>query len=227
LCGVRVVGLCAIPLLVACANAPPPHTRAAPQRADPPSGYAAVTFLWPPTSCDPAGYYTVASGDGYFAGNVGRGERLTVFVPAGSHTFLAWNPVLESKALPPQFPRPVDVAVLRAELAPGASYVARLAFGEWDELGPRELVSRRTGMRHCWSREPAFVALDPRDARAAADVSEWLAELAPTAPDLAAGQAALRANAEDWELHKGLAEVRLRRLRPEARALATLSAPRP
>jgi hypothetical protein len=140
------------------------------------------------------------------------------------HTFVAWNPVLERGVLPRSAPQPKDVAILRASVVEGRSYFARLAFGEWDEHGPRELYGARTGLRYCFGREPALVRVDPSTDQGAAELANLLEELEPRAPDLPAGQAWLVENADDWELHKSLADARFRGLSPRAKQLATLDA---
>jgi hypothetical protein len=170
----------------------------------------------------------IASTDGYFAGNVRRGERLTVFVPEGTHTFVAWNPVMEQKVFPPHPPRPADVAVLRASALSGRAYYARLSFGDWDEQGPRTIPwrpdPRVLPASRCYGSVPAFVRVDGSAERDYEDLPEWVGELRPVAPDLAGGQAWLVENREDWELHKGLGEARFRKLSPLAKQLATVSA---
>src|SRR5581483_9068768 len=87
----------------------------------------------PMTSCDPAGYITLVTGDGRFVGNVARGSQLHVTLPAGETTVLGWNETMEVATGSTNVEA---VPVLHASLRAGSTYYVRMAFGEWDASGP-------------------------------------------------------------------------------------------
>jgi hypothetical protein len=215
---------------VACAPYRPPFT--APAGAGSPADphQATLVFLWPATSCDPAGYFTIAGTDGRFVGNVARGTQLRVSVPAGEHTFVAWNEVMEGASGAPSV---ATVPVLRATLAEGRVYYVRMAFGEWDATGPRHPFTWVRGggstSNRCVAVAPgesttsAMVALPP-GSEAWSTVPEWTAQLEVIAPDLVAGQAWLDANREVLDAHRAVGEGRFEGLRPGARRMATVVA---
>ena len=61
----------------------PPFTQAA--KASPPADdhQATLVFLWPTTSCDPGGYYVIATEDGRFLGTISSGTQLRSVVAPG------------------------------------------------------------------------------------------------------------------------------------------------
>ena len=208
---------------LACAGTPALHTTRTtpiPTNAD---GLAKVVFLWPSDNCEPGGHFSIASSSGRFVGNVARGTRLEVDMPEGAETFFAWNPPREEAAASAVSE---NVAILRVELFAGRTYFARLAFGEWDERGPRILYGgdhRRRGVvyRACVSANLALLALPPRSSEWSS-LHDWLDTLTPIAPELSPGQAWL--DAESWQVpeHRALAERRWLHMTAEARRLASL-----
>jgi len=217
-------GAAAALAMVACTGGGlPPHsepTAPIPQNA---AGSAKVVFLWPGDNCEPGGYYTVATASGMFLGNVGRGTRLEANVSEGTFTFLAWNPLREESSLTVTSS---NVAVLRAEVHAGRTYFVRLAFGEWDEHGPRvryggDFRRRGTDYRVCVSADAALFAVTPGGEEWTA-LHDWLDALTPVAP-AASGQAWLASEPLVLPDHRVLAERRWLRMTAEARAIATLS----
>ena len=199
------------------------------ERPDP--HQASVVFLWPVTSCDPAGYLTLATTDGRFLGNISRGSRLEVAIPAGESTLVAWNGVMEAAT---GWMSAATVPVLHADLREGRTYYVRILFGEWDARGPTEGVHDQTRVvrarsslrsRRCtavpWSTTGAMVALSPT-LEGWNEIPEWMEELDATLPDRAAGQAWLDGDRALVETHGAVGEERFARLRPEAKRLATL-----
>jgi hypothetical protein len=117
------------------------------------------------------------------------------------------------------------VAVLRGRLAQGGTYYVRLAFGEWDDRGPRNAWSWRTSKRLCiapdHSMTAAMVALSPASPEWS-EVPAWTSALQPIEVDTAAGQAWLAARHDVLEAHRAAAEVRFAGLRPAGRRLSTI-----
>ena len=215
--------LSTLPVCVACTSGPPPFTRTPGVVASPDPGTATLVVLWPSTSCDPGGYVTLATGDGRFLGNVGVGTQLRTSVSAGETTLVAWNELQEESGAGLE---PTTVPVVRATFAQGLTYYVRVAEGEWDEAGPREIVRGRYGTHVCLmtpgramsSALVAVTASTPPSTQLAA----WTAELRAIVPDREAGQAWLDARREVVRAHRLLALERYDRLRPAARRLATL-----
>jgi hypothetical protein len=211
------------PFLGACAPTRPPFTAASvPSAADPHA--ATVVFLWPSTSCDTGGYYTLADADGKFVGNIAAGTQLTVPMAAGDHTLVGWN---GSHAEADDAASMVSVPVLHATLEEGRTYYVRLAFGEWDDKGPRQMHMIRTARRVCFRignvMSTAMVTLTPASEEWS-ELSAWTSELQPTSSDAAAGQSWLDANQPIFTMHRDLAKTRFDALHPRAKGLATLQA---
>jgi hypothetical protein len=215
--------LVSLPLCAACTSGPPPFTRAPGVVASPDPGTATLVVLWPSTSCDPGGYVTLVTADGHFLGNVGPGAQLRTTVPAGETTVLAWNQLMEESGAGVER---LTVPVVRGRLARGLTYYVRVAEGEWDEGGPRELRSWRSGARVC-AMTPGRAMTSALEAVTAStappgQLAAWTAELRTLVPDRDAGQAWLDARREVVEIHRSLALQRYDRLRPQGRRMATL-----
>jgi hypothetical protein len=208
----------------ACGSYRPPFTQA-PSASLPADGQATLVFLWPLSSCDPGGYYTLATTDGRFVGNVAPGAQLRAKVAAGHVTVVGWNELEE-----------VDrgavstgaVSVLRANLSAGRTYYVRMASGEWEDEGPRQITRGRFGAgTRCifpGSRmTSAMVAVTPTSADWK-QLAERMAELEPMVPDAPAGQAWLDANRDVLEYHRAVAQARYAGLRPDAKRMATIDA---
>ena len=217
-----VLASSALGMLAACVSSyrPPFTASGATARAD--AHDATVVFLWPTTSCDPGGYYTLATFDGHFVGNIATGTQLRVALPAGEHTILGWNQAQDEARGEVV---PASVGVLRASLAEGRTYYVRVSFGEWDARGPNELVGR--GHSLCVapdkSMTSALVTVTPVS-DAWLDLPAWTADLASLSPDRAAGQAWLDAHRGDLAVRRAIAEGRFEWLRPRAKKLATVEA---
>jgi len=213
----------------ACARWEAPYTRPAATAAPAPSpDRASVVFVWASSSCDPGGYYTLATADGRFVGNVASGTRLRAELAPGETTIVGWNPV-EEEFRPVE---PATVPVLHATLLAGREYTVRLAMGEWDQRGPVSYFGRDRGttfpMRACSLVAPAK-AITSAMVSLPAGSAPWndLRASAPTtlralAPDQAAGQAWLDAHRELLDVHRVIAEARFDQLRPEGRRLGTV-----
>jgi len=209
--------------LAACALARPPFTQAAaPTAADP--HVATVVFLWPSTSCDTGGYYTLATDDGKFLGNIAAGTQLAVPLAAGDHTLLGWN---GSRTEGDDAASMVSVPVLHATLEEARTYYVQLAFGEWDDKGPRQMHTVRTAKRVCFRignvMSTAMVALTPTS-DFWSELPALTSELPATSSDAVAGQSWLDANQATFTAHRDLAKARFEALRPRAKPLATLQA---
>jgi hypothetical protein len=198
-----------------------PAARAAPHQAT-------VVFLWPETSCDPGGYYTLVTREGRFVGNVAAGTQLRAELPAGETTIVGWNEVQEEIGGPGNGS---TIPVLRGRLAEGRTYYVQMLFGEWDERGPRDawwgLVGRGPRMRACLRIGPegttsAMERLVPssRDWR---EIPRWLAKLEPIAPERGAGQAWVDAQGDALRRHIVQGEERYEGLKPDAREMATVA----
>jgi hypothetical protein len=213
----------ALVAFVACAPYRPPFTQTAGVAAARDSRQATVVFLWPSSSCDPAGYFTLATSDGRFLGNISRDSRLSVSVPAGESTIVGWDEDVESAS---GWMKKATVPVLHADLREGHTYYVRLMFGEWDDRGPVQRWTRMgkggVATRSCVavteSTTSAMVAVSPTWH----ELAGWMADLHPTVPDHAAGQAWLDANHAAFESHLTVGEDRFFGFRPEAKLLATL-----
>lgn len=184
--------------------------------------HALVVFVWPRSSCDPGGYYSLATDDGRFVGNVSDGTILRASLPPGEFTIVGWNPQQEESSggiLEEVVP------VLRAHLVAGRTYYVRMAFGEWGPRGPVDVFAVRTARRLCFRREglsptSAMVALTP-DTQEWAALPEWRGELAWVAPD-PAGQGWLDAHRDVLAFHVAVGARRFARLREDARRMATI-----
>jgi len=212
----------ALALPMACAPARPPFTQAVTRDALPDASKATLAFLWPSTSCDTGGYYSLATADGKFVGNLSSGTQLRVSMPPGEHTIFGW-----SDARAPGDASVVGLPVLSATLDAGRTYYVRMAFGEWDETGPREMHMRRTAQRVCYRignvMSAAMNILTP-SSDLWTEMPGWVSELPALAPDAAGGQAWLDANHDVVAARRDLAVGRLAGLRPLARRLSTLHA---
>lgn len=220
--------LAAVLVLSGCVGGPPPHTEPTAPIPTNAAGSAKVVFLWPGDNCEAGGYYTVATSSGRFIGNVGRGTRLEADVPEGAFTFVAWNPLREESSTNVTS---ANVAVMRAEIHAGRTYFVRLAFGEWDEQGPRVRYGgdvapadrrRGTTYRVCVSSDAALFAVAPGGAEWG-ELRDWLDALQPvTSRTLASGQAWLDAEPLALPDHRALAERHWLRMSGDARRIATL-----
>jgi hypothetical protein len=217
----------ALVALASCATYRPPFVQPAVAGAPTDPHQATLVFLWPSSSCDPPGYFTLATADGRFLGGIARGSRLTVSVPARETTVVGWNGVLEetSGAI-----RKGAVPVLRADLAPGRTYYVRMLFGEWTDQGPPEPIvfgtrGRLSATRGCVGGPDAtssvMVVFTP-GSREWRKLPEWVAELEAFVPDRAAGQAWLDANRGLLEPHVAVGQDRYLGMRPEVRRLVTI-----
>jgi hypothetical protein len=211
-------------LICACSASRPPFTQldAASVRADP--QLATVIFLWPSTSCDPGGYYTLATADGKFIGNVESGTQLRTLLPAGQYTVFGWNePREEGQAA---IVRGM-VPVLSAALLGGRTYYVRMAFGEWDDKGPRNVFTVRKAVRVCFAPDhkvtSAFVFLRP-NSDLWDEIPTWTRELEAIAPDTASGQSWLDGRREAFTSHLSFAQARFDELRAGAKHMATIEA---
>jgi hypothetical protein len=180
-----------------------------------------VVFLWPPSSCEPGGYYTVATEDGRFVGNVASGTRLEADLEPGAKTFVAWNPPLVDAT---GTASRSYVGILRATVAEGRTYFIRLAFGEWDERGPREIFTSNPkggNIRRACTTSVALIALRP-NSEDWPSLRGWLDDLFPIAAERTTGQMALEDDPSTLLTYRELAELRYLRMTPHARSLATL-----
>jgi hypothetical protein len=227
-----LVTLLACAPFVACTPYYPPFTNvagttgASSGEADP--RQATIVFLWPSTSCDPGGYYTLVTTGGRFIGNIGSGTQLRAEVPAGDTTIIGWNQVQEEAGGPGHIS---TVPVLRAQLAAGRTYYVRMLFGEWDSRGPRAVWRGSRSLaryRLCvgYGHESTSSAMEivTPASKSWRDVPDWSAKLEPITPDLAPGQAWVDGQGEALGLHIAQGEERYERLRPEARRMATVEA---
>jgi hypothetical protein len=187
---------------------------------------ARLVFLWPATSCDPAGYFTLATARGRFIGNIARGSRLAVELPPGETTVVAWNDVVETAT--GEVNRSM-VPVLRADLREGRTYYARMLFGEWDARGPRDHVFVRgvpSALGRCLktpaAATSAMVGISPASEEWS-DVAEWDETLGTLVPDRSGGQAWLDANRDELASHVALGQDRFADLRPDGRRRATIA----
>jgi hypothetical protein len=203
----------------ACAGtfAPPMSLPGGPLRASD-QDLARVVFLWPPTSCDAAGHYTIVDDTGRFLGNITSGTRVSVDVSQGSHTFLAWNPRREADQ---GTPTAIEVAVMHATVFKGATYYVQVAFGEWGMRGPVTSYSRpRWGLgmhRRCASRDPVLLA-----ATSGPQLELWMQRLEAYEPDLGQGQRWLDQDPATTQEHIEIANRRWSRILPADRPLVTL-----
>lgn len=209
--------------LAACtpATTRPPFTQPSASTARDPH-VATVVFLWASTSCDTGGYYTLAADDGKFIGNIAAGSQLAVPLAAGDHTLVGWN---GSRAEDDDAASMVSVPVMHATLEAGRTYYVRLAFGEWDDKGPRQMHMIRTAKRVCFRignvMSTAMVALTPTSEEWS-ELASLTSELQTTSSDAAAGQSWLDANQTTFASHRDLAKARFDGLRIHAKPLATL-----
>ncbi len=222
---VAITAAVAASCLTGCPGAPPPHSESTTPIPMHAAGKAKVVFLWPSDNCEPGGHYTIATSGGRFLGNVGRGTRLEVDLPEGAFTFFAWNHRREETSLTVSS---ANVAVMHAEVYADRTYFVRLAFGEWDEHGPRvryggDFRRRGTAYRVCVSADAALFALAPKS-EDWASLHDWLDELTPVASRNPDGQAWLDAEPLMLPDHRALGERHWLRMTGEAQKIATLSA---
>jgi hypothetical protein len=182
----------------------------------PTPGLAKLVFMWPPTSCEPGGYFTIATVDGRVLGNVSRGTRLQSDIEPGAYRIMAWNAGREEVGAAPNA---ADTAVAQVEVVGGRTYFMRFAFGEWDMAGPRTVYvrSRKAGVYRTCSNDAALVALAPRS-REWPNAEAWLGELTPIAADEASGPS-LASEPSLRTTHAQLADFRWRKVSHEAREL--------
>jgi hypothetical protein len=220
--------LLALVATTACTQWEAPFTRAATAASPAPSpDRASVVFAWTPSSCDPGGYYTLATADGRFVGNVASGTQLRAELSPGETTIVGWNPV-EEESRPVE---PATVPVLHATLRAGRVYTVRLTMGEWDQRGPVKYFGRDRGTtfpaRRCGMVSPAqaitsaMVSL-PAGSASWNELRASAASLRALSPEPAAGQAWLDSHRDVLEEHRLVAEARFQQLRPEARRLGTV-----
>ncbi len=223
----------ALVAFVACSPFRPPFTQPEGAGVQTDAHQATLVFLWPPTSCDPAGHLTLATADGQFLGNISRGSRLSVLVPAGERTVVAWNDVME--AVTNGAVSLATTPALHVDLREGRTYYARIAFGEWTEEGPPirgrlegTLVVRRNqyySRRWCVAvpegTTSSILAVSPALA-GWDDLPEWMNELEEMVPDSVAGQTWLDRHRALLEAHSAIGHDHFVGLRPEAKRLATL-----
>jgi hypothetical protein len=204
-----------------CVASLPPYTHAS-SEAGADANEAVVVFVWPRSTCDPGGYYTLATADGRFVGNVSDGTILRASLPPGEYAIVGWNELQEQSGA--GFSEEV-VPVLQARLAAGSTYYVRMAFGEWGARGPADVYAVRTGRRLCFKRNglsptSAMVALTP-STEEWAELPGWRGELKWVAPD-PAGQGWLDAHRDVLASHAAVGARRFARLRDDARRMATI-----
>ena len=202
-----------------CEGVLPPHVQPAAAVPSAPPGAAKVVFLRPANSCEVGGYYTLATTQGRFLGNLYTEMRLEADLPPGAVRFVAWN----AEAPPANGTWAAkDVAVAEAHLEAGRTYFLRFGFGEWNVRGPvgpvRWVLPHTAYVRSiCPNGEAALLAVRP-GTKEWQVLPRWLDDLtpvrslAPTAP-LDPGLFAEKVQ---------LASARLELLLPDARALATV-----
>lgn len=204
-----------------CTTALPPYTHAAGDAAAG-ANEAVVVFVWPRSTCDPGGYYTLATADGRFVGNVSDGTMLRASLPPGQYTIVGWNELQEESGTGVL---EETVPVLQARLAAGSTYYVRMAFGEWGARGPVQIYGVRNGRTYCFRREglsptSAMVALAPSTPEWA-ELPRWRGELGWLGPD-PAGQAWLDQHRDVLASHLAMGALRFAHLRPEGRRMATI-----
>lgn len=187
------------------------------------TGKSKLVFLWPENLCDRPGYYTLATTDGRFLGNLYRGTRLEAEVDPGKLSLVAFNLPMEAST---GTRTELDVGTLRGEVEADRTYFVRLSFGEWDHRGvagsspPR--IHTRTAARHmCRNDEVTLAVLSPR-AQEWPQLRGWLDELDSVRSQGVAGDAWLQADPDVMETHAALASARDRRLRGAAVEITTV-----
>jgi hypothetical protein len=207
--------------VAACGASLPPFTQPSTE-AGADADRALVVFVWSRSTCDPGGYYTLATDDGRFLGNVSGGTILRASLPPGEFAIVGWNQLQEesSGGIPDEV-----VPVLHARLAAGRTYYVRMAFGEWNARGPVDVFAPRTARRLCFRREglsptSAMVALTP-DTQEWSELPGWRGGLAWVAPD-PRGQGWLDAHRDVLASHAAVGARRFARLRDDARRMATI-----
>jgi hypothetical protein len=213
-----IVPACVVLLCADCASYRPPFVLPRGASSPPDAHAATLVVFWPIVSCDPPGYYLLATTRGAFLGSIVPGAQLLTTLPAGEVTVFGWNPVMEADT---GGPRLETLPVLRAELVEGRTYYARLAFGVWTAQGPLPYAAGRCPSAPGPSPTSALLAVTPR-VRGWSDVAAWRAKLETILPDRVAGQAWIAANPEEFRTHRAVGEDRWASLRPDARTLATL-----
>jgi hypothetical protein len=203
-----------------CAPAIPPSTRVVTDTLRASEREATITFYWPVGSCDASGHYALAHDREGLIAKVGRATRVIEIVEPGEHVFWVWNPsrerIMEARS-------PTDVALTRIVTEPGGQYFVRLAFGEWDDRGPRTVVTQTRGRlgaiaQRCVGSNVALIAIGPDDPSLAGAAKEAAAlpvlELDTSVPH----------DERDVREHRSLAEARFERLGEEGRDLAVVEA---
>lgn len=215
---VRLALVLSFALPLGCAPTLPPGVRLTSAVSEVVNDSATVTFFWTQSSCDPSGHYVIASDRGGVVAKVARGHRAVVPLTPGEHVFWTWNPSREEQM---GHLSATDVALARVHAEPGQRYFVELAFGEWDDSGPRTVHTMYRGRiatiaRRCVGSEVALVAIGARDPSfgAAQRASEALPALALEGDG--------RHDPEDLQVHRTLAEARFARLRRDARDLSTV-----
>jgi hypothetical protein len=172
------------------------------------------------TSCDPPGYFVLATSDGRFVGTLSRGTELVTHLPPGERTIVAWNETMEEAT--GGVIRLGSVPVLHADLREGATYAVRLMIGTWDEGGPVERDSWTGTTRTNRTWRCAMAVESATSAMEVAPPKEGEEEPVALVPDSSAGQAWLQAHPRELAAHVAAGEARFAAMRPNGRALATL-----
>ncbi len=181
-------------------------------------------FLWEPESCEPGGYYVVATKEGNFVGSLGRGTVLQAEFEPGSLQLLGWNPLREQAGMPAQ------VAQLDAELAAGKTYYVKLRFGEWGANGPQEIYSKnrrnRLMTKVCNTGDAAFMAMTRmrQNAQEWRSLPETMRELTSVRADADPGKRYLEREQATFADHRALAEQKWGHMTQEGRAMIHLRA---
>jgi hypothetical protein len=206
-----------------CASYHPPFTHPSNVAAPTDPRDATLVFLWPLSSCDPGGYYTLASTDGRFIGTVSEGTQLRVVVPAGDCTVIGWDE-LEEQASGGVADR--TVPLVRASLSAGYTYYVRMVFGEWDDPRPANAQSTRTTQRKCFApglnMTSAMAAVRPTSTVWTL-LSDWTIGLQRIDADHAAGQVWLDEHRDVFEYHRTVATRRFEALGAEGQRMATVN----
>jgi hypothetical protein len=156
---------------------------------------AAVVFVRPPSACDTSGWFTVVDERGAYVGDSMPESNFTVAVPAGEHTFIAWEPYGELHLQ--RYPWLNQVGAVHGRFDPGATYFVDVGTSG----GAFE-------MRHtCSTYHRVELHLVP-------DVGNALNETKAFLPDRGAGGAELSTQREEVERHIALGMQKLAAHRP-------------